>query len=259
MGLISNGISKVQAFFLPVGIGADGKIVAQPRRALVRWHSEWPDKLYQVYVNGKYAGSTFGSRQRELIVHIPSLAQNAARIAVYAVEPELVDLDFSDELKTDFQKAGRIKMSWLRCQNLPFKAKVKIYSNHGNGEVDYNAPVNDFPRRIWPAWQDKGGFGLSRFGGSDFGFDASAAVGFGKGTFGVGQFGLDADVISWTSGQLEAGRYKFGVKVVDLHGNESEESNETELLTVIPGPKPAEELTLTSFNEQTNELIFSIS
>ena len=259
MGLISSGISKVRAFRLPAGIGADGDVTAQARRALVRWHSDWPDKLYQVYVNGEYAGSTFGSKQRELVVHIQSLTQSAVRIEVFAVEPELVDLDFSDELGIDFEKAGRVKTDWPRRQSLPFEAETRIYSNHGDEDVDYDAPVNNFPKRLWPAWQDKCGFGLSRFGRSDFGFDASAAIGFGKGAFGLGEFGLDADVVRWTSEKLEAGRYKFGVKVVDSHGSESEEQNETELMTVIPGPRPAGGLTLTSFDEQTNELVFSIS
>jgi hypothetical protein len=259
VGLISSSISKVQAFCLPASIGADGDVVAEPQRALVRWHSEWPDKLYQVYVNREYAGSTFGSRQRELIVHIQSSPQSAVRIGVYAVEPELVDLDFSDELKTDFEKAGRIKISWPRHQSLPFRATAKIYSNHGNGEVDYDTPVNDVPKRIWPAWQDKGGFGLSRFGRSDFGFDASAAIGFGKGTFGLGEFGFDADVIDWTSEQLQAGLYKFGVKIVDSQGNQDEGQSETEPITVIPGSKPVEEMRLASFDKQVNELVFSIS
>ncbi len=259
MGLNSSGISRIRAFCLPAGIGADGKIVAEPRRALVRWYSEWPDKLYQVYVNGEYAGSTFGSKQRELIVHIPSSPQSAVRIEVYAVEPELVDLDFSSELEAGFEKSGRVKISWPHRQSLPFNATAQIYSNHGSGDVDYDAPVNNAAKRIWPAWQDKGGFGQSGFGRSDFGFDASAAIGFGKGVFGLGEFGLDADVIAWTSEQLQAGLYKFAVKVVDSRGNQDEGQSETELMTVIPGAKPAEEMRLTSFDEQTNELVFSIS
>jgi hypothetical protein len=259
VGLISSGISKVRTFCLPAGIGADGRITKEPRRALIRWHSEWPDKLYQVYINGEYAGSTFGSKQRELIVHIPSSPQSAVRIEVFAVEPELVDLDFSDELEGDFEKTGRVKISWPRSQSLPFGAATQIYSNHGEGDVDYESPVNNAAKRVWPAWQDKCGFGLSRFGRSDFGFDASAAIGFGKGFFGLGEFGLDADVIDWTSEQMQAGAYKFAVKVVDSQGNQDEGQGETELMTVIPAAKPAEDMSLTSFDKQTNKLVFSIS
>jgi hypothetical protein len=259
VGLISSGISKVRAFCLPAGIGADGKIIAEPRRALVRWHSDWLDKLYQVYVNGKYAGSTFGSKQRELIVHIPSSTQSAAVIEVFAVEPELIDLDFSDELQNADGKTGRVRINWSRRQSLPLRATAQIYSNNGSGDIDYDAPVNETPKIIWPAWQDKGGFGLSKFGRSDFGFDASAAIGFGRGCFGAGEFGLDADVISWTSGQLQPGKYKFAVKVLDSRSNEDEGRNETELMTVIPGARPAEEVSPASFDKQTNELVFSVS
>lgn len=259
MALISSGISEVRAFCLPAGIGAAGKVVAEPRRALVRWYSEWPDKLHQIYINGEYAGTTTGFEQRALIVQIRSLAQSAARIEVYAVEPELADVDLSSELETIGAEAGRVRISWPRWQSLPFNGAAQIYSNHGNGDVDYDTPVTDVPKRIWAAWQDKGGFGLSRFGRSDFGFDASAAAGLGKGSFGMGEFGFDADMIHWTSEQLEAGSYRFAVKVVDSRGNEDEGQSETELMTVIPGPRPAEEMRLTSFNKQTNELAFSIS
>lgn len=259
MGLISSSISKVRAFCLPAGIGADGKMVTEPRRALVRWYSEWPDKLHQVYVNGEYAGSTIDFEQRALIVQMRLSTQSAARIEVFAIEPELANADLSGELETVFKEAGRVRIGWPRRQSMPFKGAAQIYSNHGSGDVDYDTPVTDIPKRLWPAWQDKGGFGLSRFGRSDFGFDASAAIGFGTGTFGVGEFGFDADMIHWTSEQLKAGSYRFAVKVIDSRGNEDEEQSETELMAVIPGPKPAEEMTLTSFDKQVNELVFSIS
>ena len=99
---------------------------------------------------------------------------------------------------------------------------------------------------------------MNRFGAGDFGYDSAGAVGFCKGSFGQGQFGLDADTIEWTSPPLMAGVYKFGIKITDRAGNKSNAS-ETEPITVIPGAKPAEQVSISSFDKQTNELVLSIS
>lgn len=72
MALTGNSIEKVRAFELPAGIWADGRYVESPRTALVKWHSCWPDMFYQVYVNGRYAGATVDSQQRQMIVQVPT-------------------------------------------------------------------------------------------------------------------------------------------------------------------------------------------
>jgi len=146
----------------------------------------------------------------------------------------------------------------LRSQNLPIGATAEIYFDNGTGEIDYDNPLTNSPIRIWPAWQDKAGFGMSRFGVGDFSLDWAVGIGFGKGNFSHGQFGLDADTIEWTSPPLSAGVYKFAVKVTDDIGNESI-ANETGQITVIPAARPAEELAIRSFNKETNELILDVS
>jgi len=259
MGLIGSGIETVRAFELPAGIWADGKCVETPRAALVKWSSKanLNDKFYQVYVNGRYAGTTIENQQRQMIVPVPTSIESAVRIEVFAVEPEEADIDFIDELVRQPVNSGRVRISLLRSQNLPSDATAKIYFDNGTGEIDYNQTLTDSPIRIWPAWQDKAGFGMSRFGMDDFGYGSAAAVGFAKGSFGHGQFGLDADTIEWISPPLQAGVYKFGVKVVDGRGNESNAS-ETEPLTVIPAARPAERLSISSFDKQTNQLVLKI-
>jgi hypothetical protein len=146
----------------------------------------------------------------------------------------------------------------LRSQDLPSDAAAEIYFDNGTGVIDYNQPLSNRVIRIWPAWQDKAGFGMGRFGAGDFGYDSAATVGFGKGNFGQGQFGLDSDTIEWTSPPLVAGVYKFGVKIMDGAGNKSSAS-ETEAITVIPGARPAEQLSISSFDKQTNELVLNIA
>jgi len=260
MKLISIGIEKVRAFELPAGIWANGECVGTPRAALVTWadKTNQGDMFYQVYVNGQYAGTTVDSRQRQMIVPVPSSFESAVRIEVFAVEAEQAHTDLSKELVSPPAASGRVQISLLRSQNLPSDATAEIYFDNGTGVVDYSQPLSNRPIRIWPAWQDKTGFGMSRFGAGDFGYDSAAAVGFGKGSFGQGQFGLDADTIEWTSPPLMAGVYKFGVKITDRAGNKSNAS-ETEPITVIPGAKPAEQVSISSFDKQTNELVLSVS
>jgi len=257
MSLISDGIESVRAYGLPAGIYANGKAPEAPRVALVKWTSIRSDKLHQIYVNGRYAGTTLDNQQRQMIVPVPTSLESPIRIEVFAVEEENAGIDFCSELVESSINNGRVKFTLLRSQNLPIGATADIYFDNGTGNINYDHPLNDSPVRIWPTWQDKAGFAMSQFGLGDFGYDAAAAVGFGKGCSGNGHFGLDADTIQWTSPPLPAGVYRFGIKVRDDSGNESA-SSETEPITVIPAPCPAEKLKVSSYDKQTNHLVLDI-
>ena len=257
MSLYSDGIDSVRAFDLPAGIQGDGKYVKQLRIASVKWQSTWSDKFHQVYVNGRYAGTTLDCRQRQLVVPVPTSLGSPIRIEVVAVEPEYADEDFSSELDRPSVGSGRVTITLLRSQNLPMDATADIYFDNGTGQIDYDIPITDLPIRIWPARQDKAGFGMSRFGLGDFGWDSAAAVGFGRGSFGNGQFGLDADTIEWISPTLPSGTYKFGVKVSDVSGRQSTGS-ETAPVTVTPAARPAEGLSASSFDKQKNQFVLKI-
>ncbi len=258
MGLTSNGIEQTKAFELPGGIRADGECVASPRTALVKWRSSRSDMLYQIYVNGQYAGVTVDGEQRQMIIPIPTYSESPVRIEVFAVEPEEANTDFSNTLDSPLTDSGRVRISLLRSQSLPIGATAEIYFDNGTGQIDYEVPLTNAPIRIWPVQQDKAGFGMSRFGDSDFGYDSSAAVGFGKGSFGNGQFGLDADTIEWTSRSLYAGVYKFAVRIFDSVGNQSSTS-ETGPITVTPAARPVEQVSISSFDKQANQLVLKIA
>jgi hypothetical protein len=189
---------------------------------------------------------------------VPTSLEAPVRIEVFAVEVEEANTDFSNNIVSSIGQSGRVKISLLRSQNLPIGATAQIYFDNGTGGINYDNPLNDSPIRIWPVWQDKAGFGMSRFGISDFGYDSAAAVGFGKGSFGNGYFGLDADTFEWVSPPLKEGVYKFALKIADEARNESI-SSETIQVTVIPAAKPAEQASISSFDKQTNQLVLSIS
>jgi hypothetical protein len=146
----------------------------------------------------------------------------------------------------------------LRGQSLPAGAFAQVYFDNGTGEIDYDKELSDSPVRVWPAHQDKAGFGVSRFSTSDFGYDSAASVGFGKGVFGYGQFGLGADLLEWTSPVMGAGVYKFAIKITDELGNESIGS-ETGQVVVTPAARPAEKVSVSSFDKQTNQLVLAVS
>jgi len=256
MSRISTGIESVRAFELPAGIRRDGRYVETPRVALVKWRSAWSDKFHQVYVNGCYSGTTLDSRQRQMVVPIPTSFESPARLEVFAVGPEDAYTDFSSGYIPPVD-SGRVKITLLRSQNLPEGATAEIYFDNGTGQIDYENPLTDSPLRIWPARQDKAGFAMSGFGLGDFGYDSAASVGFAKGSFGLGQFGLDADTIEWTTPELKSGIYKFAVKVMDTSGRQSI-SSKIGPVTVTSGAKPAEGLSVSSFDKQTNQLLLGI-
>jgi hypothetical protein len=189
---------------------------------------------------------------------MPTFLEAPVRIEVFAVEVEEANTDFSNDIDSSIGQSGRVRISLLRSQNLPIGATAQIYFDNGTGEIDYDNPLNDSSIRVWPARQDKAGFGMSRFGASDFGYDSAAAVGFGKGSFGNGQFGLDADTFEWVSAPMQAGVYKFALKIADEAGNESS-SSETIQVTVTPAARPAEQVSISSFDKQTNQLVLSVS
>ena len=257
MALISSWIEKARVFELPNGVWANGRSAGCPRIALVKWQSRWSDKFYQIYVNGRYAGTTFDSYQRQMIVQMPTSLEAPVRIEVFAVEAADANTDFSSEICSSDNHSGRVRISFLRGQDLPINSTAQIYFDDGTGEIDYDDPLNDSPIRIWPAWQDKAGFGMSSFGFSDFGYDSAAAVGFGKGIFGRGWFGLDSDSIEWVSRVIQAGVYKFAVRVTDEEGNESAGSETGEVM-VTPSARPAEQINVSSFDKQTNQLVLEI-
>jgi len=257
MSFLRDGIEDVRAVVLPDTVAADGRGAAFSRTALMTWKSSLDDLLYQVYADGQLAGVTVDPQQRRLVVQIPSSFKAAVHLEVVAVARTEVHRDFSNEFGSAIAHSTRAKLTLLRSQSLPLAAAANIYYDSGTGGIDYTTPLNEAPIPLWPCPQDKAGLGLAQFGLGDFGYDAPAAVGFGKGVLGQGQFGLDADTIEWTSPVLPLGAYRFGVKVVDSLGNESL-ACETGPVAVVRAARPASQLEIVTFEEQTNELTLRI-
>jgi hypothetical protein len=256
MGLISEGIEKVLAFALPMSIGEDGRSLSVSRDVIVKWKSKWNDKFHQVYVNGRFAGVTSDTEQRQIVAGLPTSFLSSVRIEIFAVEGCEADIDFGDCLAGSRGKSGRVRLNLLRDQKLAIDSGIEIFSDYGSGQIDMTSPINKEKLWMWSAREDKAGFGLSGFGLSDFGYDWSGAIGLGKGCFGAGQFGCDSDLFEWVSGQLNAGVYKFAVRILSEDGRESL-AVQTGEITVLPSARGIEELTIKSFDKLSNELILN--
>jgi len=256
MHLTSDGIDRVRANVIGGGITGDGSNVGESLNVIVSWRCVHFDKLYQVYVNGLLCGFTDDVKQRRILLGYRSGWQSVIRIEVFAVEAGEASTDFSDELEP-YDGGGRVKLSFARRISLPYSGSFYVYGNEGTGQIDYDMPLSEGVP-LWGACQDKAGFGLCRFGESDFGWDGSAAVGFGRGAFGKGEFGFDADVVEWTSGELSAGIYSFAVKIVDYMGNLETGASFVSDVVVIPAADAGEVLEVDSFDSDGNLLLLKI-
>lgn len=256
MRLHRDGIRDVLAVPLPEAIATDGCGTAVSGAVQVTWRSSHTGMLHQVYLDGRFAGTTLDVDQRQLVVQPPSSFLAAVRVEVAAVRPQDAHLDLGSELDPP-SATGRVRLVLLQSQTLPPGARFNVYSDHGAGAIDYAAPLNASPIPVWPCPQDKAGFGMAAFGASDFGYDSPACVGFGRGRFAEGPFGMDAGAIEWISPLLPLGRHRFGVEALDASGNEGP-ACETSLVAVVPLPKPAAALHVASFDPQTHQLTLRI-
>lgn len=258
MGHISSGINRVRAYGLAAGIGSDGRTVNEPTSALVKWNSEHEDKLYQIYVDGKFAGVTTDRMARSMVVSIKPTKSVSSKIEVFAVTPAESLVDFGNTL----EKSGvssRVRVRFSRSISLPFHGRADVFSDNMTGQIDYQTAINSEQIVLWPAWQDKCGFGLSGFGRSDFGFDGSGAVGFGRGSFGYGEFGFDTDEVVWESPELQSGAYKFAVKIMDIFGNSDEGTVESETVVLVNAAASINELKVGSYDKAQDQLVLTIN
>ena len=151
MAFSTTNIDKVRAMAFPAGMLSDGELVSLGGLVLVSWRSSETDKLFQVYVNGRWAGTTSHPQQRMLLVEYEHI--HTAAIEVIAVEPAEKDTDYSDELSGFVGDGCHAILSWPKRGVLPLESKANVYWDGGNGEVDYGEPLTT--QDIWCGQADK--------------------------------------------------------------------------------------------------------
>lgn len=254
MGFSVADINNVRAMCFPAGRGAGEAIVPLPGVTLVSWDSVEADKLFQVYVDGQWAGVTSGPGQRMLLVQCRDV--HTSVIEVVAVEAEDKVTDFAASLDgfstTD---GGRVLLTWPQRGSLPLESKAVVHWDSGGGQIDYDNPLAI--QDNWPNPAAKWGWGLDQFGEGDFGYSGTGAEGWGQGAFGRGEFGFDAQMLTWQSDELEAGTYGFAVRTTDGQGNF--DAGETTVFEVSVDPLPAApSLGIDSCNAGNDELVLNI-
>ncbi len=235
--ILSDGISNVRVFALPMGVSQNGTVNQLTGFAIVQWQSKY-NLPCQVYVNGKFGGVTTDIAQRQMIVFVPMSQQAAVRIEVYAVDLQNAHTDYSELIESE-HKLSRVQIEFPKMLD----GCIDIYREDEKLTNESIRILNLI------------GFGWGSLGESDFGFDGGAAVGFAKGAFGCGQFGFDAEMLCWQSKQLNTGEHSFTLKITDRHGNQTE--TQTEPITIIQQAVPAEKIAIDSFDKQANKLTLS--
>ncbi len=253
MTFTNEQIENVIACELPAGVTDSGQGDNLHSSLLIKFSSGRTDRLHQVYLNGRYAGTTVEPDQRQMIVPMPP-ARAFVTVTVCAVNFADAFTDFSNLIPPT--RSGRVRIQILRSQSIPLGSFLNLYFDNASGDIDYNNPLNPEPIPVWPDRCLKTGFGLGKFAKDDFGYDGDAAIGFGKGLFAQGPFGFDADAVSWTSPPLLTGQYRFAVGVRDINAAITY-SDERSIYVNSPAV-PAKKLSVHSYDPQTKQITFTI-
>ena len=247
-------IDKVRAMTFPAGTLRYGELVSLSGIILGSWKSDETDKLFQVYVNGQWAGATSHPHQRMLLV--PYEHTHTAALEVIAVEPEERNIDFSDKLKGFTSNDGsHAILTWPKRGVIPLGSQANVYWNSGEGEIDYSEPL--ITKDIWSSPINKWGWGLDAFGKGDFSYSGTGAIGWERGSFGLGEFGFDAELQKFQSNVLPIGTYMFAVRLRDELGNLDEGEITTVSISVDPLPA-APSVKIDNYDEQSDTLTLSI-
>ena len=254
MSFTTEQIESVRAESFPMGRLRGGKVLATPGLVLVRWRSGLSDRLFQVYVNGCFAGVTSEVDERVMLVHVEPGGLAAIEVVAVGAGDRWVDhclelTGFSD------RDSSHVELRVPRRGGLPLKSVMRVYWDFGSGVIDFSEALGE--RVVWLEEAEKWGWGLDGFGVGDFGYSGTGAVGLGKGSFGEGEFGFDADVLRYRSGGLDPGKYRFDVRLVDGVGNmDAGGSGEVEVFVdpiLVSG-----ELEIESYDEISNGLVLKI-
>ncbi|MBN1765249.1 MAG: hypothetical protein JW860_08335 [Sedimentisphaerales bacterium] len=247
-------IEKVRAEPFSAGMLKGGRAAPVAGLVLVSWQSRETDIFFQVYVDGRRAGTTSHPRQRYLLVDCE--AGHTAAIEVVAVDVSEFHIDHAKFLNGFSPNNGAYAIiSFPRLMEYPRGSSVRIFGAGGGGPIDYSEPLAQI--EVWDSLSKKWGWGLDTFGGGDFGYSGTGAIGWGKGSFGEGGFGFDAEVLTFRAGAKEAGTYRFAVRMVDRYGHFNEEQDE--ILTVYVDPLPAApEVAIEGYDEEEDRLVLRI-
>jgi len=253
MAFGTSDIEQVRASGFPGGAAGEG-VWFLPGVVLLRWRSEACERLFQAYVDGRWAGVTSHPEQRELLVACEH--EHPAAIEVVWVSPDCKYVDYSGHLSGWHEGDGaHAVIEVVRQGVLPADGTAVLYWDGGTGAVDYTSALAE--RSIWAGLSETWGWGLDGFGVGDFGYSGTGAPGWGRGVFGRGEFGFDADALEFVTEALSLGTYRFAVRIRDGVGNLDDGAAGE--LTVGIDPVPAgPRVSIDSYDEQSDRLVLQV-
>lgn len=199
-------------------------------------------KAVQLYLSGRLTAWQMpvgGSVWFELPVMLPT-----DTLFLLAVDPANADTDyFADAYTVSATNANRIRIRTPRIQGYELTDRWRVYrGDAGDASADMLVYEGSYYDNRQPG----------------FGFRYGEAFGYGPGTDGFGAafgyaWGFGCGWLEWTSEPLPPGAYPVQITVVDAAGNESTASADTVTLTTYP--RPATDLSITSYDKDTDTLI----
>ncbi len=207
---------------------------------------------HQLYINGQLAQSTETADQR-----IFSVKDNAsgARIAVIAVGEEYLATDFSLWLPADHGVPRWVKtVKLIQDVSAPAGTTVSLLTDHATGTIDPGPLVS---AQAWPPQFSRWAWGEDAFGNGGFGYDGYLGPGIDFSAFGAGMFGFGADVITLSATLLAEGTHQLTIRTTGPDGQFTD--RQLDEFVATPPPPPPESITVTAYDNQTNQLTFEIN
>ncbi len=218
----------------------------------VSFYSENPGMYHQLYINGQLAQFTDTTDQRTFNTKDEA---TGSRIAVIAVDQEYLATDFSHALPADHGRPCWVKsVQLIRDIALPAGTIVSLLTDHTTGQID---PAPLASQQVWPAWNPRWAWGEDAFGHGGFGYDGYLSPGAGQAAFGAGMFGFGADIISLSGLLLTEGDHQLVLRTTGPDGQFTDQQLSQKIAT--PPPQPCEAITVTAYDNQTNQLTFEIN
>ena len=222
MSYRTDGITRVRIRPLAVAVAAGGGAAVSVGAVEAAWESTQADGWHQVYVNGRLAGVTGKSEDRQLVVSAPVGRRGpATMLLVEVVAVDAVDrwTDFGVSLSGFAGVGAAVRLTWQAGEYLdPNLDSFDVFADGRTGTVDYETPLNDSPIAARPGGQSPWGYGC--------------------GGYGVGGYGQSAAQYEWTTDSLEPGAWRLAVVAVDTAGNRLATAADVAVV-VSPLPRPA--------------------
>ena len=210
------------------------------------------DKLLQCYVSGALVG--WQRPQGGTVQFVLTEPRSTDIVLLLAVDEAEAGTDFwVDAFGVGPADGNRIDVQ--TPQVLAGYVPGDVWKVYRGEAGDAHATILAHRQDFYTGGRHSGGWGKN-WGYGGWGFNGQDCRGWGY-NWGYGEWGFGCDMLQWISEPLPPGRYPIKVLVEDEHGNASDAYETT--VALVTYPRPASDLTVTSYNPATDTLVLSFS